>query len=259
MNIEKAKREFVNCFYEDDDYNVIDRSNFDKTEQWNIPENARYCTTCFPLEIIDDFQAIYYQPKSKIVNYLCSKSGKFNSFIQKKYNSKKKMHHSFSCSMNISKSKETQDCIINMVLTGDFTLEEALYVYSHSCERCSNALIYKYTNGEDGYPEFSEQWFKTNTCCPYCYDPTYKKKKLLNKRLLFVRTKKYPTEYHPVINYDEMRDDPTNVKIFIPFKEIEYFENLKDVLDFKWEDELFDNEQTDILNSIRENLMKKYF
>lgn len=64
----------------------------------------------------------------------------------------------------------SQECIVAMVNSGDYTLEEAIYVYCNSCERCMNVLLYKYLNGKDGYEEFSEEWQKCNTVCDWCKD-----------------------------------------------------------------------------------------
>ena len=58
--------------------------------------------------------------------------------------------------------------ILSMANSGDYTLSEAIAVYSSSCERCSNVLAWKYTNGQEGYEEFSEEWKKTNTECDFC-------------------------------------------------------------------------------------------
>ena len=67
------------------------------------------------------------------------------------------------------------DCIVAMVNSGDFTLEQAIWVYANSCERCMNVLLHKYLNGADGYPEYSEEWKKCNTFCDFCNDhPTEK-------------------------------------------------------------------------------------
>ena len=67
-------------------------------------------------------------------------------------------------------SKFSQECIVAMVNSGDYTLEEAIYVYCKSCERCMNVLLYKYLNGADGYEEHSEEWEKCNTVCEWCKD-----------------------------------------------------------------------------------------
>lgn len=65
-------------------------------------------------------------------------------------------------------SKFSQECIVAMVNSGDYTLSEAIYVYCNSCERCTNVLLYKYLDGAEGYPEFSEEWHKCNTECDWC-------------------------------------------------------------------------------------------
>lgn len=63
-----------------------------------------------------------------------------------------------------------EDVILAMANSGDYTLSEAIILYATSCERCANALIYKYLNGADGYEEYSEEWKKCNTSCKYCED-----------------------------------------------------------------------------------------
>lgn len=55
-----------------------------------------------------------------------------------------------------------------MVNSGDYTLQEALVVFSTACERCMNVLTYKYLNGADGYEEYSDEWEKCNTECDFC-------------------------------------------------------------------------------------------
>lgn len=60
------------------------------------------------------------------------------------------------------------DCIVAMVSSGDYTLEQAIWIYANACERCMNALCYKYLNGKEGYPEYSEEWQKCNTVCGFC-------------------------------------------------------------------------------------------
>ena len=55
-----------------------------------------------------------------------------------------------------------------MAFSGDFTLEEAIWVFTSACERCMNVLIYRYTQREDGYEEFSDDWKHANTECEFC-------------------------------------------------------------------------------------------
>lgn len=64
--------------------------------------------------------------------------------------------------------KSGSDCIVAMVNSGDYTLEEAIWVYAHACERCMNALCYKYLNGKDGYAEYSDMWQRCGTECDFC-------------------------------------------------------------------------------------------
>ncbi len=61
-----------------------------------------------------------------------------------------------------------EETILAMVNSGDYTLEEAIIVYATACERCMNVLVYKYTNGKEGYEEYSEEWKKCNTSCKFC-------------------------------------------------------------------------------------------
>ena len=63
-----------------------------------------------------------------------------------------------------------EDVIIAMVNSGDYTLSEALMLWSKCCERCMNVLAYKYLNGKDGYEEYSEEWLKCHTVCQFCKD-----------------------------------------------------------------------------------------
>ena len=64
-------------------------------------------------------------------------------------------------------NKEAQDTVINMVISGDFTLREAIYIFKHACFRCQSALMYKYNRGK-GHSEDSE-WYKKKQCrCMFC-------------------------------------------------------------------------------------------
>ena len=60
------------------------------------------------------------------------------------------------------------DCIVAMVNSGDYTLEQAIWVCANSCERCMNALCFKYLDGKEGYAEYSDEWVKCNTECDFC-------------------------------------------------------------------------------------------
>lgn len=107
-----------------------------------------------------------YHPKNFIVKWLMSIDKKFQKMMLHKYRDKKTFKHIATFSSTYG-SPSGQECIRAMVDSGEFTLVEAEYVYSHACERCMNVLLDKYT-GKDGYKEFSDQWYKAGTECDFC-------------------------------------------------------------------------------------------
>ena len=141
MNIDKSKLKH-GLWYEDADGNYIPSSN-----SVSAPENAVTACSCFPLEVRTEHYSLH------------------------DYDGIRTYHGSdriFATSVHIGCGN--QDVIIAMVTSGDYTLSEALAVYASCCERCANALAYKYTNGSDGYPEYSDDWRKANTVCDFCKD-----------------------------------------------------------------------------------------
>jgi hypothetical protein len=64
--------------------------------------------------------------------------------------------------------------VLGMVNSGEYTLEEAIIIYATSCERCMNVLAHKYSNGEEGYEEYSDEWKRCNTVCRFCKDEEVK-------------------------------------------------------------------------------------
>ena len=91
----------------------------------------------------------------------------FRNLMRKKYKNHKTFKPFFTTHTTFYGG---QKCIVAMVNSGDYTLEEAIYVYCNSCERCMNVLEYKYLDGADGYAEFGEEWQKCNTVCDWCRD-----------------------------------------------------------------------------------------
>lgn len=76
--------------------------------------------------------------------------------------------YKFLMDANTHIGKGNEEVITAMVNSGDYTLSEAILLWARSCERCMNVLAYKYLNGKDGYPEYSEEWKKCNTVCRFC-------------------------------------------------------------------------------------------
>lgn len=60
-----------------------------------------------------------------------------------------------------------EDLIVNMKISGDFTLRESLYIATHSCRRCYDALLYKYC-GRKGYSEDSDEYQRATCRCEFC-------------------------------------------------------------------------------------------
>ena len=121
----------------------------------------------FPLTMNEEVSEYCYHPKNVFVKWLMKKSAKFSKYMLHKHRNEKTFKHIFTGSTSYG-TKWSQKCILAMVNSGDYTLEEAVYIYCSSCERCMNVLLYKYLNGEEGYAEFSEEWKKANTCCDFC-------------------------------------------------------------------------------------------
>lgn len=71
----------------------------------------------------------------------------------------------------------SEDLVLSMANSGEFKLSEAILIAANSCERCINALAYKYKVGW-GYCEGSEDWHLANTSCIFC---TIDKQKETNK------------------------------------------------------------------------------
>ena len=131
-----------------------------------IPDNEIvYYRICFPMELHDMVDEYCYHPKNLIVKWLCRKSKSFYKIVSKGKDRTFKPMFDGTTSFG---SKWSQDCIVAMVNSGDFTLEQAIWTFANSCERCMNSLLYKYLDGKEGYPEYSDEWKKANTVCDFC-------------------------------------------------------------------------------------------
>ena len=126
-----------------------------------------YYRRCFPLELHDYIDEYCYHPENPIIKFLCRKSRFFYKWISK---GKPRTYKTILDGRTTFGGKWSQDCIVAMVNSGDFTLEQAIWVYANSCERCMNSLLYKYLDGQEGYPEYSEEWQKCGTVCDFCKD-----------------------------------------------------------------------------------------
>lgn len=152
INYEKLNKKF---WFEDENGNEVEKDN---------PKACIY-RRCFPLELHDMIDEYCYHPKNPIIKFLCKKSRRFYEWVSK---GKDKTFKPMLDSTTSFGCKWSQDCIVAMVNSGDFTLEQAIWVYANACERCMNVLLYKYLDGAEGYEEYSDEWHKANTVCDFC-------------------------------------------------------------------------------------------
>ncbi|HEX3038185.1 MAG TPA: hypothetical protein VHO94_04230 [Oscillospiraceae bacterium] len=178
MNIDKSKLKTL--WYEDKDGNLID------CKENEIPENAYYQVSRFPQMLTETHRKLIrkdevdnckhprkFRRKTSgwvdgIFGRECTRCG--GTQTRKRFHFWPKKWDAYGsrelfeghCTWNDEKT------ILAMVSSGDYTLSEAILVYTSACERCMNVLAYKYTNGADGYAEHSEEWKKCNTSCDFC-------------------------------------------------------------------------------------------
>ena len=153
------------AWWEDCDGNVIevpDDGIGDDVANELIKSGITY-HSCFPLEITEHIYNYCWKPKTKLQKFLC-KSKTLYRILEKKHHTEKTYNHMFDVNYNIG----DEDVIMAMVNSGDYTLSQALMLWSQSCERCMNVLAFKYLDGKDGYPEHSNEWKKCNTVCRFC-------------------------------------------------------------------------------------------
>lgn len=141
MKIDITK--FQNLWCKDSDGNIINYEGH--PDNIDFKPNKYYTLhRCFPLQVIEEVDTYNINPETGnrerantciLTNSLCHLSG---------------------------------ECAVAMVNSGDYTLEQALWIMANACERCSNALTYKYLNGKYGYPEDSDKYRNCNTECEFC-------------------------------------------------------------------------------------------
>lgn len=151
VNYEKLNRTH---WFEDAEGNEVDKDN----------PKAEFYHHCFPCELNHNVDSYRYRPKNPVVKLLC-KNDRFYNYMAKKYGKTFKPCFTMTTTFGATWS---QECIVAMVNSGDFTLEQAIYVFANSCERCMNVLLYKYLDGKEGYEEYSEEWKKCGTVCDFC-------------------------------------------------------------------------------------------
>lgn len=177
-----VKEKLRTLWYQDKDGNDIDA----EFEPSSVPPEAEYYVTRFPLMLHIVHKKLIKQSEVDKCRhprkYIKPTYGWIDGIVGREcklcYGTQtKKKWHFWPKKWEGSGSKEictfhttwnNDKAILAMANSGDYTLSEAILVYTTACERCMNVLIHKYTNGEDGYAEFSEEWKKANTYCEFC-------------------------------------------------------------------------------------------
>ena len=185
MKIDKEKLK-LGIWYEDREGNVYKKADDDYTV--GKPKEDIYSYhVCFPTEVNERIDFYYDKDNCKhplkyrkrthgwikgIKGCICEKCGKTKTgkshipFAFMKWDEGCDTYAGFTSRTNLG--KDSQNCVVAMVNSGDYELDEALVVMGTACERCGNVLIHKYLNGEDGYEEYSEEWQKCGTVCQFC-------------------------------------------------------------------------------------------
>ena len=118
--------------------------------------------SAFPCQFTEEMCNYVYYPKKwweKLLLRIDPKlQGKWNVTKGRTYRSAFDFHTTYNA---------MSDVIVAMVNSGDYTLEQAIWICAKSCERCMNVLSDKYL-GRNGYAEFSDEWHKCNTVCLFC-------------------------------------------------------------------------------------------
>lgn len=175
-------------WYEDANGNRISSHNVRNPFDIEAQRNVVYQVTRFPLEITTNYLKLVKReevdacdhPDSYIVptygwteGYVGRECKKCNGTQVKRIDepwperwNAEGSRQAFTTRYHIGRGNE--DVILAMANSGDYSLSDAILIYSQACERCMNVLAYKYLNGKDGYPEYSEQWMKCNTVCEFC-------------------------------------------------------------------------------------------
>lgn len=166
INLEKLK---MGHWFEDEEGNIYDGTSD------TLPKDKDYFTyhridPCAYIQEVDTYTCHpEYEHENNSFYQAMLHFKWFRNLMRKKYKEHRTFKPLFTSHTGFG-AKFSQECIVAMVNSGDYTLAEAIYVYANACERCMNVLLYKYLDGKDGYEEFGEEWQKCNTVCDWCKD-----------------------------------------------------------------------------------------
>lgn len=150
-------------WFEDKDGNIIEEKENECVTQ-NTKEDILFYHVAWPCQFTETIDEYCWHPKNPIVKWLC-KNRKIYKLLSK--GKDKTFKTIMTCNTGFG-AKFSQECIVAMVNSGEYTLEQAIWVYTNACERCANVLLHKYLNGKEGYEEYSEEWKKAHASCQFC-------------------------------------------------------------------------------------------
>jgi hypothetical protein len=180
----KIKKEHLRTvWFEDKDGNYISEPDY-KNNDLDMPSNAEYQVSRFPLELTTKHLKLIHQKEVNKCNHprrYIKKTGGWadgiygrectlcgGSQTRKKWHLWPKKWEGYGSKKVVSfHSGYSEGLALAIANSGDYTLSEAIIISAISCERCMNALAYKY--GLDwGYEEGREKWEKAGTSCQFC-------------------------------------------------------------------------------------------
>lgn len=118
--------------------------------------------TLFPNQITEHLDHYGYHPEG--IYKLLINVPVIGDYVKRKIGRTFKPVANFTTTL----SKASMRCAVEMVNSGDYDLDEALWVLAEACDRCTNALLNKYLGERYGYPEDSDEYRNDSTRCQFC-------------------------------------------------------------------------------------------
>ena len=189
----KIKEEHLKAlWYEDKDGNFVEKPDFKNV--FAVPPNANYQVSRFPNVLRTSYLKLIKQKDVDKCKHPKKQVEKTEEWVEGIRSRKcnlcggtqiraawhlwpKKWYCYGSREIASANSSWSEDLILVIANSGDYSLAEAIIISATSCERCMNVLAFKY--GLDwGYEEGSEEWEKTGTSCQFCEDKRKKQTKI---------------------------------------------------------------------------------
>ena len=181
----KIKKEYLKTlWYEDKDGNFIGKPDF-KNEPI-VPDDAEYQVSRFPNVLRTSYLNLIKQKDVDKCKHPKKHIKKTGGWIDGVYGRKcdlcggtqtrerwhlwpRKWDGYGSRKVFSANSSWSEDLVLAIANSGDYSLTEAIIIAATSCERCMNVLAHRYVL-DWGYEEGSKEWEKVGTSCQFCED-----------------------------------------------------------------------------------------